>query len=105
MKYQLCSKCGASHSKTSKHKPIVREGVAWCGHCGNRLTSYNKRFSVRQLELNDIYPRASWKIVFESENKTEAMKHFQAHSKLHKHRHFRLIDESTPNNNILSATC
>lgn len=37
MKYELCSKCGASHARNSKHKPVIAEGKAWCGHCGNKL--------------------------------------------------------------------
>lgn len=38
MSYANCVKCGAIHGKTSKHKPtITNDGLAWCGHCGNRL--------------------------------------------------------------------
>lgn len=37
MKYLPCSKCGALHTKTSKHKPVIAQGVTWCGKCGTRL--------------------------------------------------------------------
>lgn len=37
MKFKACSKCGALHTRQSKHRAVIAEGKAWCGHCGTKL--------------------------------------------------------------------
>ena len=37
MKFEACSKCGALHTNQSKHRAVIAEGQAWCGHCGTKL--------------------------------------------------------------------
>lgn len=38
----ICAKCGAINGGKSKHKPVLAQGFAWCGHCGTKLVRASK---------------------------------------------------------------